>query len=57
VALCVAAWVPAVPRTPRVVIGADAAAVLLWTVLPLWRSPELVATLSRGFQSTANGPP
>ena len=56
-ALCAAAWVPAVPRTPRVVIGAGAAAVLLWTVLPLWRSPELVATLSRGFQSTANGPP
>jgi hypothetical protein len=57
VALAAAAWVPAVPRTPRLLIGAGAAAVLLWTVLPLWRSPELVATLSRGFESTVNGPP
>ncbi|HET9035350.1 MAG TPA: hypothetical protein VFN45_04070, partial [Myxococcaceae bacterium] len=57
VALAAAAWVPAVPRTPRLLIGAGAAALLLWTVLPLWRGPELVATLSRGLESTPNGPP
>jgi hypothetical protein len=55
VALAAAAWVPAVPRVPRVVLGAGASALLLWTVLPRWRGPELVATLSRGFESTANG--
>ena len=55
VALAAAAWVPAVPRVPRVLLGASAALLLLWAVLPLWRGPELVATLSRGFESTANG--
>ncbi|RPH68004.1 MAG: hypothetical protein EHM78_20325 [Myxococcaceae bacterium] len=55
VALCAVAWVPAVTRTSRLVLGAGAAAALLWAVLPLWRGPELVATLSRGFESTANG--
>ncbi len=57
VALAAAAWVPALPRTPRLVIGAGAAALLLWAVLPLWHGPELVATLSRGLESTPNGPP
>ncbi len=55
VALAAAAWVPAVPRVPRALLGAGAAVLLLWAVLPLWRGPELVATLSRGFESTANG--
>jgi hypothetical protein len=55
VALCAVAWVPAVTRTSRLVLGAGAAAALLWAVLPLWRGPELVATLSRGFESAANG--
>jgi len=55
VALAAAAWVPAAPRVPRVLLGAGAAVLLLWAVLPFWRGPELVATLSRGFESTANG--
>ena len=55
VALAAAAWVPAVPRVPRALLGAGAAVLLLWAVLPLWRGPELVATLSGGFESTANG--
>jgi hypothetical protein len=55
VALAAAAWVPALPRVPRVVLAAGAGAFLLWAVLPLWRGPGLVATLSRGFESTANG--
>ena len=55
VALAAAAWVPAAPRVPRVLLGAGAAVLLLWAVLPLWRGPELVATLSRGFESTENG--
>jgi hypothetical protein len=55
VALAAAAWVPAATRVTRVVLGVGAAALLLWAVLPLWRAPELVATLSRGFESTANG--
>jgi len=55
VALAAAAWVPAATRVPRVLLGAGAAVLLLWAVLPLWRGPELVATLSRGFESTANG--
>jgi len=57
VALAAAAWVPALPRTPRFLVGAGAAAVLFWSVLPEWRGPELQATLSRGFESTVNGPP
>ena len=55
VALSAAAWVPAVPHVVRTPLGAAAAALLLWMVLPTWRGPELVATLSRGFESTANG--
>jgi hypothetical protein len=54
-ALVAAAWVPALPRWPRAVLASSAAALLLWAVLPLWRSPTLVATLSRGFESTENG--
>ena len=55
VAIAAAAWVPAVPRVPRVLLGAGAAALLLWAALPLWRGPALVETLSRGFESTENG--
>ena len=55
VALAAAAWVPAATRVTRVVLGVGAALLLLWAFLPLWRAPELVATLSRGFESTANG--
>ena len=55
VALAAAAWVPAAPRVPRVLLGAGAALLLLWAVLPVWRGPELVATLSRGFESTETG--
>ena len=40
---------------PESVLGVGAALLLLWAFLPLWRAPELVATLSRGFESTANG--
>ena len=57
VALAAAAWVPALQRTPRLLIGAGVAVLLLWTVLPLWRGPELVATLSRGLESTPDGRP
>lgn len=55
VALAAAAWIPAVPRLPRVLLATGAATLLLWAVLPLWRGPELVATLSRGFGSAAAG--
>jgi len=55
VALAAAAWVPAMPRVPRGVLAAGAATLLLWAVVPLWRGPELVATISRGFGSAADG--
>jgi hypothetical protein len=54
VALAAVAWVPAVPRIPRAVLSIGVSTLLLWTVLPLWRGPELVATLSRGFGSATD---
>jgi hypothetical protein len=55
VALAAVVWVPAVPRAPRLLLSGAMAALLLWSVGPLWRGPNLVATLSRGFGSTADG--
>jgi hypothetical protein len=55
VALVASAWVPAVPRWPRVLLASCAAGMLSWTILPLWSRPMLVTTLSRGFESTENG--
>ncbi|HZW88000.1 MAG TPA: hypothetical protein VFF12_02880, partial [Myxococcaceae bacterium] len=54
VALAAVAWVPAMPRVPRALLSTGVSALLLWAVVPLWRAPELVATVSRGFGSATD---